>query len=83
MGIRSRWCSGNHVLPCWPQQPTDRRPAVTPLLPPADVLSARVVRVLRYHREVVRDCSWHPHLPQLASGARLLVWLAREPLLSC
>ncbi|GAB4823240.1 hypothetical protein N2152v2_010286 [Parachlorella kessleri] len=32
-----------------------------------DVLTGRVVTVLRYHREVVRDCSWHPYLPMLAS----------------
>lgn len=34
-----------------------------------DVITQEVVSVLRYHTEVVRDCSWHPFLPLLASVA--------------
>jgi len=32
-----------------------------------DVVSGSRVAVLEYHREVVRDCSWHPYLALLAS----------------
>lgn len=36
---------------------------------PADAISAQPVAKLGgYHRECVRDCSWHPHLPMLATG---------------
>lgn len=35
----------------------------------ADAITARpVARLEGYHRECVRDCSWHPHLPLLATG---------------
>ncbi|KAK9834848.1 hypothetical protein WJX81_003498 [Elliptochloris bilobata] len=32
-----------------------------------DVVTAKEVAALAYHREIVRDCSWHPTLPLLAS----------------
>ncbi len=32
------------------------------------MLTARLVRRLRYHRNAVRDCSWHPTLPLMATG---------------
>lgn len=34
-----------------------------------DVISCMEVARLRYHREIVRDCSWHPHLPLLATAS--------------
>lgn len=37
----------------------------SPLAP--DVVSAREVAQLRHHSEVVRDLSWHPHLPLIAT----------------
>ena len=33
----------------------------------ADVVTAKEVAKLAYHREIVRDCNWHPTLPLLAS----------------
>ncbi|KAK9822310.1 hypothetical protein WJX74_006159 [Apatococcus lobatus] len=32
-----------------------------------DVASGQTVQRLQYHREIVRDCSWHPYKPLLAS----------------
>ena len=34
-----------------------------------DVITCMEVTRLRYHREVVRDCSWHPYLPLIATAA--------------
>lgn len=34
-----------------------------------DVVSGRQVGRLAYHRQSVRDCSWHPRLPLLATAA--------------
>ena len=56
--------------------------------PNADAISARPVAKLGgYHRECVRDCSWHPYLPLIATGgwggevvvgtARVHGWRAR------
>ncbi len=56
----------------------------TPLLfashirsPYADVLTGELVHKLKYHVTTVRDCSWHPWLPMLASCAfdgRVVQW---------
>lgn len=35
----------------------------------ADVVSGQVVARLKYHREVVRDMSWHPTRPLLVSAS--------------
>lgn len=32
-----------------------------------DVLSGEVVREMKQHRSLVRDCSWDPHLPHITS----------------
>ena len=40
---------------------------VIPSCAHADVVTAKEVATLAYHREIVRDCSWHPRLPLLAS----------------
>lgn len=58
-GGRQRCCAAPPLATCLPLP----GPLVV-----ADVLTGRVVEVLRYHRETVRDCSWHPCLPLLASG---------------
>ena len=47
-------------------QPTSAHPPAAG----ADAISAQPVAKLGgYHRECVRDCSWHPYLPLLATGA--------------
>jgi WD repeat-containing protein 23 len=33
----------------------------------ADIVSGKEVAALAYHREIVRDCSWHPTQPMLAT----------------
>ncbi len=35
----------------------------------ADIVSGKVVQELRYHREIVRDLAWHPHLPMMVTTA--------------
>lgn len=32
-----------------------------------DILTGEVVREMKQHRSLVRDCSWHPHLPHITS----------------
>lgn len=35
----------------------------------ADIVTGKTVQELRYHREIVRDLSWHPHLPMMVTSA--------------
>ena len=47
-----------------------------------DVVTQQVVETLHYHKEVVRDCSWHPYLPMLASicfDGSVVVWEPETP----
>jgi WD repeat-containing protein 23 len=40
------------------------------------------VAVLHHHREIVRDCSWHPHEPELVSvswDGTVVQWDAAAP----
>ncbi len=32
-----------------------------------DLVTGQQVRRLQYHSNLVRDCSWHPHRPELAT----------------
>ncbi|VAH01529.1 unnamed protein product [Triticum turgidum subsp. durum] len=34
-----------------------------------DVATGNVVETLKWHESIVRDCSWHPHLPTLVSSS--------------
>jgi len=47
-----------------------------------DVISCQMVSKLKYHRECVRDCSWHPYLPMLASASfdgSVCLWQSQAP----
>jgi WD repeat-containing protein 23 len=47
-----------------------------------DVISCQIVSKLKYHRECVRDCSWHPYLPMLASTSfdgSVCLWQSQAP----
>jgi DDB1- and CUL4-associated factor 11 len=47
-----------------------------------DVITCQVVSKLKYHRECVRDCSWHPYLPILASASfdgSVCLWQSQAP----
>jgi len=35
----------------------------------ADIVTGKAVQELHYHREIVRDLSWHPHLPMMVTSA--------------
>ena len=40
------------------------------LLPPAaDIVTGKPAQELRYHKEIVRDLSWHPYLPMMVTSA--------------
>ncbi|VAH13546.1 unnamed protein product [Triticum turgidum subsp. durum] len=46
-----------------------------------DVATGNVVETLKWHESIVRDCSWHPHLPTLVSSSwdgYLVRWEATE-----
>uniref|UniRef100_A0A452XTY9 Uncharacterized protein n=1 Tax=Aegilops tauschii subsp. strangulata TaxID=200361 RepID=A0A452XTY9_AEGTS len=43
--------------------------------------TGNVVETLKWHESIVRDCSWHPHLPTLVSSSwdgYLVRWEATE-----
>ena len=47
-----------------------------------DVISCAEVARLEYHQETVRDCSWHPYLPMLATAAfdgSVMMWEPNVP----
>ncbi|KAI8471807.1 MAG: hypothetical protein J3K34DRAFT_467842, partial [Monoraphidium minutum] len=47
-----------------------------------DLVTARQVAVLSHHRAIVRDCSWHPHDPELTSvswDGTVVSWDASQP----
>ncbi len=47
----------------------------------ADVVTGERVERLRYHREIVRDCSWHPYEPMLVTTSfdgAVVKWDTRE-----
>ncbi|CAO2179915.1 unnamed protein product [Urochloa humidicola] len=46
-----------------------------------DVATGKVVKKLRWHGSIIRDCSWHPYLPTLVSSSwdgYLVRWEATE-----
>ena len=66
------WVLHKNAPPIHPDHPTTRPSSRTHTL--ADVISGQVVAELEgYHRECVRDCSWHPQLPLMATGERAAV----------
>lgn len=49
----------------------------------ADIVTGEVVRKLEYHREVVRDCHWHPDQPMLLTTSfdgSVVKWDTRDTL---
>ncbi|KAK9810228.1 hypothetical protein WJX72_007006 [[Myrmecia] bisecta] len=47
-----------------------------------DLVTAKVVNVLSYHHEIVRDCSWHPYDPLLVTTAfdgTVVAWEYQDP----
>ena len=46
-----------------------------------DIVTGKIASKLEYHREVVRDCHWHPHLPMLVTTSfdgSVVEWDVRE-----
>ena len=35
----------------------------------ADIVTGKPAQELRYHKEIVRDLSWHPYLPMMVTSA--------------
>lgn len=49
----------------------------------ADIVTGQVVRKLKYHKEVVRDCHWHPDQPMLVTTSfdgSVVKWDVRDTL---
>ena len=62
-------CPSKLTHPC-PYRPAAVELEMLMCLPTAaDIVTGKPAQELRYHREIVRDLSWHPYLPMMVTSA--------------